>query len=169
MGDLISSSCPQLQYLRLFNVIGVTELNIQSKQLLKLHLFVLQDLERLHVVAMKLLVFIVSCCYMRKGRKDPVGTELTVVAPMLKEVTWEGFCPEEMRFDANKHLDMLSVCEFRPNIMWLSHHTNYARIMEHFSHSDCLKLFLTFPVVSRVHTYMPFAFFFLQAPQLCIT
>jgi len=152
MGDLISSSCPQLQYLWLFNVIGVTELNIQSKQLLKLHLFVLQDLERLHIVAMKLLVFIVSCCYMRKGRKDPAGTELTVIAPMLKDVTWEGFCPEEMRFDANKHLDMLSVCEFRPNIMWLSHHTSYARIMEHFSHSDCLKLFLTFPVVSRVHT-----------------
>jgi hypothetical protein len=82
---------------------------------------------------------------MRKGRKDPAGTELT--APMLKEVTWEGFCPEEMRFDANKHLDMLSVCEFRPNIIWLSHHTNYARIMEHFSHCDCLKLFITFPVV----------------------
>jgi hypothetical protein len=31
--------------------------------------------------------------------------------------------------------------------------------MEHFSHCDCLKLFITFPVVWRVHTYMPFTFF----------
>jgi len=77
-----------VQYLQLFHVTGVTELNIQSKQLLKLHLLVLQDLERLHIVAMKLHVFIVSCCYMQKGRKDSADIELIVVASMLKDVTW---------------------------------------------------------------------------------
>ncbi|TVU39512.1 hypothetical protein EJB05_12935, partial [Eragrostis curvula] len=139
LGDLVSSRCPQLERLQLSVVSGLTELSILAEKLLQLDLVIL-DLERLSLVASKLRVLHLFACFGTGGKT------LSVQAPMLEDLAWFGVCPEDMRFDAKRKLRKLVVGGCKLGSIRFGRSTRHAKFLQHFSHTDFLKLQISLPM-----------------------
>jgi hypothetical protein len=147
LGELVSSRCPCLVILDMRYIQGVTALTLRTESLTHLTLSQVQGLRLLDVVAPKLHVMAVHCCFV-----ESKGAVLRISTPSLLRVEWLDCCPEHTEVAPTDDLKSMLVGEIPP-FTWdenFKAHSNFDMILSHFKRTKALELHLPIRPVSSI-------------------
>jgi hypothetical protein len=159
LGEVVSSRCPCLVILDMRYIQGVTALTLRTESLTHLTLSQVQGLRLLDVVAPKLHVMAVHCCFV-----ESKGAVLRVSTPSLLRVEWLDCCPEHTEVAPTDNLKTMLVGEI-PSFTWdenFKAHSNFDKILSHFRRTEALELHLPIrPVsISKFRSHARYIYFF---------
>uniref|UniRef100_A0A0D9XU43 F-box domain-containing protein n=1 Tax=Leersia perrieri TaxID=77586 RepID=A0A0D9XU43_9ORYZ len=150
LGDAVSSpQFPSLKKLIIRNAQGLNNLDIHSDSLLEIVLENLMGLQQLNVVAPRLRVLHVVCCFVdRFARRQPVAD---IAAPNLKILWWsDAFDPSTVQFSNMSNLQLLSTYHFfvYGGPVYATHNRDCLRLLQRFQ-------FDAIPSLSLMLAYWP--------------
>jgi hypothetical protein len=154
LSEVLSSRCPCLVILDMRYIKGVTALTLRTESLTHLTLSQVQGLRLLDVVAPKLHVMAVHCCFV-----ESKGAVLRVSTPSLLRVEWLDCCPEHTEVAPTDNLKTMLVGEIPP-FTWdenFKAHSNFDKILSHFRRTEALELHLPIRPVSKLYFHPIYA------------